>query len=63
MIDGTLMCRKLFVDLPIGWKRHQIILTVIEEHVNYCPRELVLVLEDEETWDFLSPVESDKHMP
>ncbi len=51
---------ELVVDLSRSWK---VISCVIGEHVNYCPHEPVLVLEDEENWDFLSPVELGKHMP
>ena len=47
------------VDLR-NWKT---ISSVTKEYVNYCPRELTLVLEDEETWDSLSLVEFGKHMP
>lgn len=43
-----------------GWKT---ILSVTEENVNYCLHEPALILEDEETREYLSPVELYKRMP
>ena len=50
----------MIVDLLRSWK---LILTVTEDYVNYCLHELGLVFRDEETWNSLLPIESDKHMP
>ena len=44
--------QKLVADLMKSWK---MILSVIEEYVNYYPRELVLVLDGEGIWN--SPTE------
>ena len=60
MIVDLQKCQKLIVDLLRSWK---LISTVTEDYVNYCLHEPALVLKDEETLDYLSPVELYKRMP